>query len=180
MNTRGRHVRKRRNRWDKQMWLIEPELKRCSTCERSLPLADFSKNRSMRDGYQNVCNGCKHDYWNRWYHEQRTNPVNQVRLRQKWNERALRASLKRYGLTHAQYLELVAHGCAICGGPPGGRRYLEKVQARYAFDHDHRTNQFRGLLCSSCNLAVGLLRDDPGRIAKVLEYLRPRSRVRAV
>jgi hypothetical protein len=31
----------------------------------------------------------------------------------------------------------------------------------------------RGLLCSSCNLALGCLKDDPGRIRALLEYALP-------
>src|SRR5437588_4250119 len=126
--------------------LFNPALgtKRCSTCEQDLSINEFSKNRRTKDGYQNVCNGCKHDYWNRWYRELRKNADGQTRLRRQWNKYGLRSRLKRYGLTHEQYLELVAHGCAICGGPP-------KKDGRYsrlAFDHDHQTGEFRGLLCS--------------------------------
>jgi hypothetical protein len=40
-----------------------------------------------------------------------------------------------------------------------------------SWDHDHKTGKFRGWLCHSCNAALGLLKDDPERIAKLLNYI---------
>jgi len=143
----------------------------CSTCKQLLSLAEFSRNRCLRDGYQNVCNRCKHDYYNRWYRARRADPDWQVVLRVQWKERSLRMLLKRFGLTRDQYLALVARGCAICGGLPNGRW---GSSSRYAFDHDHRSGVFRGLLCSRCNHAIGLFGDKPSLLIKALEYLGPR------
>jgi hypothetical protein len=39
--------------------------------------------------------------------------------------------------------------CAICGHPSSSRRL--------AWDHDHTTGQYRGLLCGSCNYRLGWL-----------------------
>ena len=57
------------------------------------------------------------------------------------------------------------HGdtCDICGGPP--------IRKSFAVDHDHITGVFRGLLCDHCNLALGLLKDDPIRIRAAARYL---------
>lgn len=38
-------------------------------------------------------------------------------------------------------------------------------------DHDHATGKVRGFLCSRCNKALGMLRDDPVRIRGLLAYL---------
>ncbi len=39
--------------------------------------------------------------------------------------------------------------CALCRRPPRTRR-LDR-------DHDHRTGNYRGLLCARCNRALGLV-----------------------
>lgn len=38
-------------------------------------------------------------------------------------------------------------------------------------DHNHETGVVRGLLCSRCNIALGLLRDDPSWALNAMGYL---------
>lgn len=58
--------------------------------------------------------------------------------------------LALYGITLEDYekmLESQNGGCAICGRVPTGRALH--------VDHDHKTGLVRGLLCHSCNHAIG-------------------------
>jgi hypothetical protein len=74
---------------------------------------------------------------------------------------------KRYGLTLAQYNDMLASQggvCAIC------RRQCESGR-NLAVDHDHRTGEVRGLLCRLCNQAIGQFRDNPITIWRALEYV---------
>lgn len=66
---------------------------------------------------------------------------------------------QKYGLTASQMAAL-SPVCEICGsdGPLN-------------IDHDHRTGAVRGSLCTSCNVALGFLRDDPERLVNALAYL---------
>ncbi len=62
----------------------------------------------------------------------------------------------RYGLTAEEYeaiLESQGGGCAICEKTP------EEAGKRLSVDHDHETGDVRGLLCQSCNLALGMIED---------------------
>lgn len=58
--------------------------------------------------------------------------------------------------------------CAICRHPPKKSRYG-------VLDVDHLPGSdpviVRGLLCHQCNLAIGLLRDDPSVALSASEYL---------
>lgn len=41
----------------------------------------------------------------------------------------------------------------------------------WQYDHDHKTNKFRGILCQGCNLSLGLAKDDPEILQGLIEYL---------
>ena len=43
------------------------EEKRCSKCERTLPIECFSKNKSTKDGYQAYCKQCCKEYNDKYY-----------------------------------------------------------------------------------------------------------------
>ena len=60
-------------------------------------------------------------------------------------------------------LEAQAGVCAICGGPPG-KRSLN-------VDHDHVTGKVRDLLCPTCNVGLGGLRDDPVLLRRAADYI---------
>jgi hypothetical protein len=54
--------------------------------------------------------------------------------------------------------------CVICGSPPPDESSLH-------VDHDHRTGRIRGLLCFTCNNALGDFGDDLDRLARAVTYL---------
>jgi hypothetical protein len=45
------------------------------------------------------------------------------------------------------------------------------VTTKRVWDHDHRTGDFRGWLCNSCNAALGFAKDDPWRLRLLADYL---------
>jgi hypothetical protein len=75
--------------------------------------------------------------------------------------------LKRnYGLTLAQYDDLLRSQegqCAVCQRSP-------KPGQRLVVDHDHHTGAVRGLLCSSCNTALGLMEENPLLLQDLAAY----------
>jgi hypothetical protein len=82
-------------------------------------------------------------------------------------------TVKQYGLTHEQYLELhrSQNGlCAMCHlaetavNPSGEIRGLN-------IDHCHKTGRVRGLLCRNCNVALGLIKDNTELLKHAVTYL---------
>jgi hypothetical protein len=77
--------------------------------------------------------------------------------------------VKNYGITIEQYdsmFEEQSGKCAIC--------QTEKPRGKGGFhvDHDHATGKVRKLLCTSCNMALGLLNDNEELLVKASEYLK--------
>jgi len=76
-----------------------------------------------------------------------------------------------YKITEEEYdvmYEAQEGMCAIC------RAALDQLFV----DHDHETEEVRGLLCRSCNLGIGFLQDDAGLVASALDYLTEPIRTR--
>lgn len=85
-----------------------------------------------------------------------------------WNRTApVNYQLNKYGISKAQWEEMAkaqGYSCAICGERPPKRKL--------AIDHCHRSGKVRGLLCSNCNSALGLLRDSYQIAASAAKYLK--------
>lgn len=80
---------------------------------------------------------------------------------------------KNYGISLEEYDEMwdTQEGiCASCGELETAKNPIGAIR-RLSVDHDHKTGKVRGLLCSRCNQALGLLKDSPKRILGLLTYL---------
>lgn len=76
-----------------------------------------------------------------------------------------KAVLKSYGVTVEEYNKLVIKQkglCKICGSFP---------KRKLSLDHDHKTGKIRGLLCNSCNMALGLFKDNTIFLLRASKYL---------
>lgn len=84
--------------------------------------------------------------------------------RKKRNHRVY--TLKQYGLTQEAYNRMLQERegkCDICS----------KTETRRALsvDHRHVDGMVRGLLCGSCNVAIGLFKENPIILKRAAEYL---------
>jgi hypothetical protein len=72
---------------------------------------------------------------------------------------------------YEERLEEQGNVCAICKtDTPGGR-------GQFHADHNHDTNQPRGVLCHNCNVALGNFQDNPEILQAAIEYLKKYSEV---
>lgn len=62
--------------------------------------------------------------------------------------------------------------CLICQQTTKGRG---QANNRLAVDHDHKTKKIRGLLCSHCNTALGLFRDNVQYLESAINYLKEKG-----
>lgn len=79
----------------------------------------------------------------------------------------------RYLITPEEFHQmLIAQSgrCAVCCDPMTGKR-------EPCIDHDHATNQVRGLLCTRCNAAEGMLQGNPQRARALANYMEKHMKV---
>ena len=126
------------------------ELKRCYMCQQWLPLGQYYKDKTKWDDLCCGCCSCMGEY-----RETHKNEKRELHLKHD------------FGLSLEDYSRVfTSQGgvCAICGSSPNGMAL--------AVDHNHETGEVRGLLCSNCNVAIGLMKDDPGLLQKAIDYVR--------
>ena len=120
--------------------------KRCTKCSIKYPAtkAFFYKEKLGKDGLKSICIPCYKDMVNERYRKE------------------------KYGVTTDDYNKMFNDQdgcCAICD------TRQEDQDCSMAVDHCHVTMKVRGLLCHKCNVALGLLKDDPLVILEAAKYL---------
>lgn len=134
--------------------------KRCRMCRGWFPENSFGANGRSLDGLATYCLTC-------------------IRAKQRatLEQQRDRSRLRRFNMSREQFDALLASQggvCAICQSDSPGTKH------HWCVDHDHRCcpergqscgECVRGILCTACNKAIGLLRDEPAVIARALDYL---------
>ncbi|MFI9153359.1 endonuclease VII domain-containing protein [Streptomyces sp. NPDC053367] len=175
--------------------------KRCTGCKKSLPLTAFARDKNRRDGLQVRCRECVAQYSAAHYRRRREaigkparekvdvppghklcRTCGEVKPLSEWHRnatasdglstrcKACRAAqgrqghLKRqYGLTEAERDELVVSQGGVC--------CICSAAAPEHVDHCHETGRVRGVLCFSCNAALGQFKDRPDVIRRAAAYV---------
>jgi len=73
-----------------------------------------------------------------------------------------------YGITEEEYNQLLEkqnHRCFVC------ERHESTFNKKLSVDHDHKTGEIRGLLCTNCNRVVIGRHTDPRLLSRAAEYL---------
>lgn len=158
------------------LWVRENATKKCTKCGEVKSHIDFYVHRATADGRSNHCRACSAEYQRqrRIGRDEEIKAYNAARdadpvRRAKARRTRKRNWLMKYGLTPEMFDQLLAaqdHVCAICG-LPGQTFYQRNLHV----DHDHETCEVRGLLCGSCNWALGAFKDDADRLRRAVEYL---------
>lgn len=81
--------------------------------------------------------------------------------------------MKKYGMSQDDFdalLEKQGMACAICHRDDWPGKHLPHV------DHDHKSGKIRGILCSKCNTALGLVNESLEIIKSMENYIRKNQR----
>lgn len=70
----------------------------------------------------------------------------------------------KYGLTQEAFEAMKLGQSNVC-------KICKKLPKEWVVDHEHSTGRIRGLLCRSCNVAIGLLNDDPEILKEAARYV---------
>lgn len=136
------------------MSLLATRMKTCNKCKETKELKLFSAASASKDGKRKQCKACDHLY----------RLANQDEIREYHYQ-------NRYGISLNQYEEKLKeqdYSCAICGSKHTSNERMKRL----VVDHDHNTGMVRGLLCHSCNVAIGAAKEQEEILMACISYLR--------
>ena len=139
----------------------------CVKCGEEKVLDLFAKGKNYKDGRRGTCKKCHTLYVTNYYN---SNP-DKKDAKNKMNT-FYKPSYLKHKISKNRYLELF--------NLYSGKCHACKDRNVYAIDHDHSCcpgnfscgKCVRGLLCSQCNTALGLLQDSRQKIKSLLEYIK--------
>lgn len=125
------------------------QTKYCPKCKIDKDASEFTKNKHQHDGLFPYCRDCKY-----------------VIAKDDYKFKGWAKHIKRiYGVTVEEYNTLLEQQDGVCAICKNGHEHA------LCIDHDHSTNEIRGLLCKPCNVAIGNMKDEPERLRSAAMYL---------
>lgn len=122
----------------------DSSMKRCIKCKKVKPLDQFPNSKLYIDGKSKACKLC-------------------ARVRKyTWKGKAMT------GRDFYFLLEIQNYTCPICLSP------LDPDSRATHIDHNHETNEVRGILCRSCNVKLGTW-GNPRILRRALDYVQSKG-----
>lgn len=167
-------------------------MKNCTWCKKP---GSFLRDSRRRDGLQSHCKDCQNKRAHAWRlrnlekvrHYDRIRRKTPIDLAEKaaydrkYRKQPHRVKtnrdflLKKYWPhgtyeqaveNHAALFEKQKGCCNICG------IHQSSLKKALCIDHDHSSGAVRGLLCDSCNRALGLLKEKSDILSNAIHYLK--------
>lgn len=134
-------------------------MKTCTKCSQTKELSEFYKNKTCKDGHTTQCKACIREHVRtNWYPKNREKRVKSCRDYKKRKKTQLLAT--RHGVPLEQVEKALEDSnglCEICG-----------KESKLFLDHCHDSLDVRGMLCQTCNSALGFLGDKKDVILSLL------------
>lgn len=127
----------------------------CRKCNEEKELTEFRKDPSTKSGYNHTCKACLKIAY-----------ANSPKQKEAARRRHIKAT---YGIdmkVYDQLYEQQGGKCAICGSNGETVLYV---------DHCHNNSNVRGLLCHSCNIGLGMFKDNHVLLTAAIQYLKEKG-----
>lgn len=131
----------------------------CSSCNVEKHVTEYYVDLKNSDNLSTYCKDCTKNKSTDWY------SVNKERSYQTNRKNHL---MKTYGITLEQYDELLEKQnqcCAVC------LKHEKEFKMKLAVDHNHKTGEIRGLLCTNCNHRLIGRHTDAERLRRMAAYI---------
>ena len=140
------------------------DMKKCSECGLVKPVAAFCKDKHHATGLKSGCRICAGKRWVAW------REAHPEQLKHSYRKTHYKTT---YGLSDADADALAKDRnrmgtCPVCG-----------EHTKLVIDHRHATGKMRERICSSCNSALGYLREDPFIAKALISYMKKHNGVLA-
>lgn len=143
-------------------------VRRCKDCARTPEEVEFGQHPKTLDGLSIVCKPC-----NRLRTRKTTSnysPERREEIKARFKSEPYKNSilLRTFGIDREYYRTLLAEQnseCAICADSFTEENFPQ-------IDHDHSTGKVRGLLCRTCNMGLGMFKDDTDKLSQAIKYLK--------
>ena len=143
-------------------------MKICTQCNIEKDETSFYKDKRRKDGIKAKCKSCCSIAEKQYYYKDGSKTTSRrMCLKNTQLKYLYGISLEEVNMMHKNQ-----NGCcAICKSSIktiGGSQNRIEIGC---VDHNHATGKVRGLLCHSCNRALGLLKDSKEVLRNALNYL---------
>lgn len=145
------------------------EIRICKVCGEPKDISNFYNGKKEKGKTLKTCRSCRNEivrnfrqenndiqraYDKKRYQAQKEHRVKYAReYRKKYPERTRATNWKvKYGITPEEFYKKLAEQnncCAIC------HRDMKEYGKIFSVDHNHLTEEIRGLLCDPCNYGLG-------------------------
>lgn len=138
----------------------ELERKICPRCKEAKEKKEFGKDHTTAKGISSWCKLCKKTW--RCNHRKKNPELHK--------KKDFASDLKRhYGISVEEHKKIYndQNGCCACCG-----MHAANFRRGLHMDHDHKTGQNRGLLCTRCNPGLGYFEDSIEKLEMAISYLK--------
>lgn len=145
----------------------------CKVCNENKAITEFEHQKN-RPNPRKICKSCRYE------RKLKTTTKDQIERRNATRRKNAAAGkyklankkwyLKNlYGLEYEDFINMLqsqGHKCKICTCD------LNSIdKSKVHVDHSHSTGKVRGILCSACNTAIGLFKENMNSLMNALAYL---------